>query len=199
MPLTFKPRRGSAETYVRVREQARLSSQSRGKTSAAPRTTCRRAGEGVCVAFRSRRPAICFSISRAIRSRSRADANTCSASRRLTAATGPAWAFTDAMSAADSSGSSTRSSTAMRAHPEMHVYHYAPYEPTAFKRLMGRYATRERELDAMLRAGRFVDLYAVVRQGAARGHRAILDQESRAAVRIHARRSARRMPTMSAR
>src|SRR5213078_1238424 len=53
---------------------------------------------------------------------------------------------------------------AARAHPEMHVYHYAPYEPAAFKRLMGRYATRERELDAMLRAGRFVDLYAVVRQ-----------------------------------
>ena len=52
-----------------------------------------------------------------------------------------------------------------RAHPGMHVYHYAPYEPSAFKRLMGRYATRERELDAMLRAERFVDLYAVVRQG----------------------------------
>ena len=27
--------------------------------------------------------------------------------------------------------------------PDMHVYHYAPYEPSAFKRLMGRYATRE--------------------------------------------------------
>jgi uncharacterized protein len=53
---------------------------------------------------------------------------------------------------------------AMRAYPQMHVYHYAPYEPSAFKRLMGRYAVRERELDAMLRAGRFVDLYAVVRQ-----------------------------------
>src|SRR4029079_1977180 len=51
-----------------------------------------------------------------------------------------------------------------KAHPDMHVYHYAPYESTAFKRLMGRYATRERELDAMLRGGRFVDLYAVVRQ-----------------------------------
>jgi uncharacterized protein len=30
---------------------------------------------------------------------------------------------------------------------------------------MGRHVTRERELDAMLRSGRFVDLYAVVRQG----------------------------------
>src|SRR5205823_1733819 len=54
---------------------------------------------------------------------------------------------------------------AIRIHPGMHVYHYAPYEPSAFKRLMGRYATRERELDAMLRSGRFVDLYGVVRQG----------------------------------
>ena len=54
---------------------------------------------------------------------------------------------------------------AIAEHPAMHVYHYAPYEPSAFKRLMGRHATREDELDAMLRSGRFVDLYAVVRQG----------------------------------
>ncbi len=45
----------------------------------------------------------------------------------------------------------------------MHVYHYAPYEPAALKRLMGRYATREAEVDRMLRAGLFVDLYAVVK------------------------------------
>ena len=48
--------------------------------------------------------------------------------------------------------------------PNMHVYHFAPYEPTAFKRLMGRHATRERELDRLLRGGRFIDLLAVVRQ-----------------------------------
>jgi uncharacterized protein len=47
----------------------------------------------------------------------------------------------------------------------LHVYHYAPYEPAALKRLMGRYLTREDELDRMLRARLFVDLYAVVRQG----------------------------------
>jgi predicted RecB family nuclease len=49
--------------------------------------------------------------------------------------------------------------------PDLHIYHYAPYEPAALKRLMGRYATREEELDRMLRAGLFVDLYAVVRHG----------------------------------
>jgi predicted RecB family nuclease len=49
-------------------------------------------------------------------------------------------------------------------HPGMHVYHYAPYEPSAFKRLTGRHATREREMDTLLRSETFVDLYAVVRQ-----------------------------------
>ncbi len=49
-------------------------------------------------------------------------------------------------------------------HPGMHVYHYAPYETTALTRLVGRHGTREQELDALLRAGVFVDLYSTVRQ-----------------------------------
>ncbi len=49
--------------------------------------------------------------------------------------------------------------------PGMHVYHYAAYEKTALRRLVGRYATREDELDRILRAGVLVDLYQVVRQG----------------------------------
>jgi predicted RecB family nuclease len=51
----------------------------------------------------------------------------------------------------------------LEVHPDLHIYHYAPYEPAALKRLMGRYAIRESEIDRMLRAGLFVDLYAVVR------------------------------------
>ena len=50
-------------------------------------------------------------------------------------------------------------------HPDMHIYHFAPNEPSAMKRLMSRYATREDEVDRMLRAGLFVDLYRVVRGG----------------------------------
>jgi predicted RecB family nuclease len=49
-------------------------------------------------------------------------------------------------------------------YPDLHIYHYAPYEPSALKRLMGRYASREEEIDRMLRGGLFVDLYQVVRQ-----------------------------------
>ncbi|TCR68182.1 TM0106 family RecB-like putative nuclease [Bosea sp. BK604] len=50
-----------------------------------------------------------------------------------------------------------------RAYPGLHIYHYAPYEPAALKRLMGRYASKEDEIDALLRGLVFVDLYSVVR------------------------------------
>jgi predicted RecB family nuclease len=50
------------------------------------------------------------------------------------------------------------------AHPGMHIYHFAPYETSAMKKLMGRHATRGPKLDRLLRAERFVDLYAVIRQ-----------------------------------
>ena len=49
--------------------------------------------------------------------------------------------------------------------PKLHVYHYAAYEPTALKRLAGRYDSRVEELNRLLRGKVFVDLYRVVRQG----------------------------------
>jgi uncharacterized protein len=67
--------------------------------------------------------------------------------------------------------------------PGLHVYHYNHYEPTsvdhltelhgtrqeAVGRLMGRFATREDEVDDLFRLGVFVDLYRVVRQGVRAG------------------------------
>ncbi len=55
--------------------------------------------------------------------------------------------------------------TRLERHPGMHVYHYAAYEATALKRLMGRHATREAEVDRLLRGGVLVDLFRAVRQG----------------------------------
>ncbi len=49
--------------------------------------------------------------------------------------------------------------------PNAHIYHFAPYEPTALKRLMGRHATREDEVDRLLRGRAMVDLHRVVKQG----------------------------------
>jgi uncharacterized protein len=50
-------------------------------------------------------------------------------------------------------------------YPHFHVYHYGGYEAGALKRLSGRYATREDELDELLRSKVLVDLLNVVRQG----------------------------------
>jgi predicted RecB family nuclease len=51
------------------------------------------------------------------------------------------------------------------ADPSMHVFHYAPYEPTRLKTLSARLQTRVAAVDRLLRADVLVDLYAVVRQG----------------------------------
>jgi predicted RecB family nuclease len=51
-----------------------------------------------------------------------------------------------------------------QADPKMHVYHFGAYEPGALKRLMGMYATREDEIDRMLRAGVLVDLHQAFKQ-----------------------------------
>ena len=48
--------------------------------------------------------------------------------------------------------------------PDLHVYHFHSYEPAALKRLASRHATRERELDRLLRGERFVDLHSITRQ-----------------------------------
>src|SRR6202163_2584911 len=49
-------------------------------------------------------------------------------------------------------------------NPDLHVYHYAPYEPNALKYLASTYATREAEVDRFLRGRVLVDLYRIVRQ-----------------------------------
>jgi uncharacterized protein len=51
------------------------------------------------------------------------------------------------------------------ASPGMHIYHYAPYEVSAVRRLSTRHDTRQEEVDQLLRNGVFVDLYQIVRHG----------------------------------
>ncbi len=53
--------------------------------------------------------------------------------------------------------------------PGMHVYHFNHYEPTAFKKLAGRHVTRGDALDRLLRGRRFVDLYPITRQAVRAG------------------------------
>lgn len=165
-PLPFKPKRGAAATYVRVRDQARLQLESRGKMpplyellNVEPETGFCRLPEpspGDLFLDLEGDPFVgeegggreyLFGV---------ATANGDYDAR---------WALTEHDERRAFEWMMDRIVATAAEHPGMHVYHYSPYEPAAFKRLMGRYATRERELDTMLRAGRFVDLYAVVRQG----------------------------------
>jgi len=164
IPLTFKPKRGSAETYVRVREQARLQLESRGKNPPLHELLLPVEPEKGLCRLPAPTPGDLFLDLEG-------DEFAAEGGREylfgLATADGgyeSTWAFTDREERRGFEAVIDRITQAAREHPGMHVYHYAPYEPAAFKRLMGRYATRERELDAMLRAGRFIDLYAVVRQ-----------------------------------
>lgn len=163
MPFAFRPRRGTTDSYVRVREQARLQHASRGRMPPLHDLLPVEPEKGLCrlpepspgdlfldlegdpLAIEGGREYL-FGLAFADGTYRSAWAVTAAEERRAFE-----WVIDTIIETA-------------RAHPTMHVYHYAPYEPAALKRLMGRYATRERELDAMLRAGRFVDLYAVSRQ-----------------------------------
>lgn len=49
--------------------------------------------------------------------------------------------------------------------PGMHIYHYAAYEVSALRKLMGKHGTHEDQVDELLRGNVFVDLYQVLKQG----------------------------------
>ena len=52
----------------------------------------------------------------------------------------------------------------LAAHPHAHVFHYASYEVDVLRRLALRHASREDQIERMMRERRLVDLYRVVRQ-----------------------------------
>ncbi|HET9485961.1 MAG TPA: TM0106 family RecB-like putative nuclease [Chryseosolibacter sp.] len=49
-------------------------------------------------------------------------------------------------------------------YPKMYIYHFAPYEPGAVKRLARVHAVHEADVDKLLRAERFIDLHAVFKE-----------------------------------
>jgi predicted RecB family nuclease len=51
-----------------------------------------------------------------------------------------------------------------KTNPKMYIYHFAPYEPSAIKRLARVHALYEKEVDDLLRAERFIDLHAVFKE-----------------------------------
>lgn len=49
-------------------------------------------------------------------------------------------------------------------YPDLHVYHFSGSEPSTLKRLMAEYATREAQVDDLLRRQVFLDLHTIVRR-----------------------------------
>jgi uncharacterized protein len=58
-----------------------------------------------------------------------------------------------------------------RSHPHLHIYHYAPYEPTHLLAMAARHGVGEAAVDRLLREGVFVDLYPIVRRALRVGSR----------------------------
>lgn len=176
LPLRWKPERGAAQSFERVREQARLQVQGRAIGTVVYEALAPEPGFGL-----ARLPppsdgdiffdlegdpfvdegGLEFLFGYAFKDGARAEQ-----------------IVTDwALSRADEKAAFERFVdfviSRLELYPDLHIYHYAPYEPAALKRLMGRYVTREDKIDRLLQAGVFVDLYAIVRHAIRAASRAI--------------------------
>ncbi|HTU99475.1 MAG TPA: TM0106 family RecB-like putative nuclease, partial [Luteitalea sp.] len=175
LPVPFKPSRGSGETYRKIREQARVQFEQRTtkqpvwevKIPPAPGAEATDVPFGLC---RLPEPSpgdifVDLEAARFAREGGREYLFGIWTNGRYHAW----WAHDDAEERAAFESVVDRIVEAWDRHPGMHVYHFAPYEPSALKRLEGRYGTRTAALDRLLRAGKFVDLFAVTRQAVRAG------------------------------
>ncbi|MEH2510163.1 putative RecB family nuclease [Nitrobacteraceae bacterium AZCC 1564] len=166
LPLQWRPERGAPQSYEKVREQARIQVEGRTKGEVLYETLAPVAGFGLARLPEPSAGDIFFDL----------EGDPFIGDGGLEFLFG--YLYTDNNGSLNYVGdwASTRAdersgferfidfvTARLETYPDLHIYHFAPYEPAALKRLMGRYATRENEVDNLLRAEKFVDLYAVVR------------------------------------
>jgi predicted RecB family nuclease len=168
LPLPWKPERGSVDSYVRVREQARIQVESRKAGERKFELLPVENGFGLTCLYKPSAGDVFLDL----------EGDPFVGEGGLEYLFGylfagedgqPAYRGAWAFSRADEKKAFEEFVDFVMARweqfPDLHIYHYAPYEPSALKRLMGRYATREDEFDRMLRAKLFVDLFQIVRRG----------------------------------
>lgn len=156
LPLERKPRRGSAESYTRIREQARIVVEARRSGAQKFELVPVEPGFGFCCLPEPSDGDIFLDL----------ESDPFVGEHGLEylfgylygTATGGLiyqsdWAFARADEKRAFEVFVDFVMARWKQHPNLHIYHYAAYEQGALKRLMGRYATREEELDQMLRAG----------------------------------------------
>ena len=165
LPLVPKPARGAEETYARVRDQARVQLAGRRRAPVHELLDVTEA-QGLCRLPEPSAGDIFLDFE------GDPYAGSGGLEYLLGCTTGTAeephyharWALDASAERASFEAFIDLAMARLERWPVFHIYHFAPYEPAALKRLMGRYATREDELDRLLRAGRFVDLHRIVRQ-----------------------------------
>ena len=168
LPLTWKPDRGSSQTYERLREQARIQVAGREAGQALHELLPVVPGFGLALLPEPSSGDIFFDL----------EGDPFAGEGGLEYLFGYAFAGANGTLGCTADWASSRTDekaaferfvdfvmARLQEFPDLHIYHFAPYEPAALKRLMGRYATREEEIDQLLRGKRFVDLYSVVRNG----------------------------------
>lgn len=167
LPIPFSPARGAREGYTRIREQARIQLEARNEGQLKFESLHNDPGEGL---FRLPSPSVgdifldlegdpfveeggreyLFGVVT-----TDSDGNLIYQSR---------WALDRAQERAAFQGFIDMTFDRMARFPDLHIYHFGIYEPAAIKRLMLRYATREEEVDRLLRGEVFVDLHGITKQ-----------------------------------
>jgi predicted RecB family nuclease len=167
LPIPFNPDRGSRESYLKIREQARI--QLEGRIAAAPRHELLQlsAGKGLSRLPEPSDGDVFFDI----------EGDPYAGEGGLEYLFGivqldeqnrskymGTWALnrTEEKAAYEQFVDSVKAR--LERFPHMHVYHFGAYEPSAVKRLMLRYASREDDVDSLLRGGTFVDLHSIAKQ-----------------------------------
>ncbi len=167
VPVPFRPSRGARETYDRIGHQARVQHRQRSERRPVVERLPVAAGEGVSCLPEPSAGDVFLDLEGARFAREGGREFLFGVWHRGTYRA--RWAVSDAEERAAFEAVMDLVTDAWAADPGMHVYHFNHYEPSAFKRLVGRYVSRAESLDRLLRAERFVDLYPITRQAVRAG------------------------------
>ncbi len=167
LPIPFKPSRGAAESYTRIREQARIQLEARTEGQLRFEILPTKPGEGflrlpapsagdIFLDFEGDPFVGDGGLEYLFGVITTSDDGNLVYQRR--------WALDRAQERAAFEWFVDMTFERLKRFPDLHIYHFGTYEPGALKRLMLRYATREEELDRLLRGKAIVDLHSIIKQ-----------------------------------
>ena len=167
LPIPFKPSRGAPEGYTRIREQARIQLEARTEGRLKFEMLPSEPGDGL-LRLPAPSPGDIFldfegdpfvadgGLEYLFGVITTTDEGTLAYQGR--------WALDRAQERAAFEWFVDMTFERLARFPDLHIYHFGNYEPGALKRLMLRYATREEEVDRLLRGKVMIDLHAISRQ-----------------------------------